>query len=207
MLTLFWPQRIRNSSWRCHQASPPCIQIIQWIQWIFVCKWGPATAILSGAENMMISHRVKERKGRTEWVPEGADVGRGMKGHQIWRGLLLFQKVCYIWCIRVFVAQHFPPQSKCILNPHHIGILFYLPRSSSLHPSYPSFITAALPSDIDLGRVATAALQLNTPEALRKAQMRCGAMDHIDLWSTVLILGSATAPSLSGHMCHSSPML
>lgn len=100
-----------------------------------------------------------------------------------------------------------PPQSKCILNPHHIGILFYLPRSPSLHPSYPSFITAALPSDIDLGRVATAALQLNTPEALRKAQMRCGAMDHIDLWSTVLILGSATAPSLSGHMCHSSPML
>lgn len=99
----------------------------------------------------------------------------------------------------------FPPVKVYFKSPSHWH--FVLPSSLSLHPSYPSFITAALPSDFDLGRVATAALQLNMPEALRKAQMRCGAMDHIDLWSTVLILGSATAPGLSGHMCHSSPML
>lgn len=112
-----------------------------------------------------------------------------------------------------FVTPHFFPNESVFKPSSHRHLVAPFSLSSVDAPllplsfPYSSFITAALPSDIDLGRVATAALQLNMPEVLRKAQMKCGAMDHIDLSSTGLIQGSAAAPSLSGHMCHFEPML
>ncbi|KAG7456505.1 hypothetical protein JOB18_007321, partial [Solea senegalensis] len=68
------------------------------------------------------------------------------------------------------------PHSHCHLPSYSL----YLPS----HPSCSSSIIAALSSDTDLGEVASAALQLDTAVVLRKAQMKCGAMDHMDLLST-----------------------
>ena len=115
-----------------------------------------------------------------------------------------------------FVTQH-SSLVKLHLKPHHIGILLCLcsspPPPPSLPPPPPHPPPPPLPPpprpppppDIDLGRVATAPLQLNMPEALRKARMRCWIMDHIDLLCTVRIHASAAAPTLSGHLCHSRP--
>ena len=139
-----------------------------------------------------------------------------MKGRPTWGGLLLRYRVCYSECKNIFVNQYFSLMRVCCEPQSPITLPFCStsPLLSSccslyppLSPSRSSSITAALPCDIDLGRVATAALKLNMPAALRRAQMRCGAMDHRDLLHTGLIHESTTALTLSGHVRYSSPLL
>ena len=170
---------------------------------LYAC--GPAAAILSGQKNMTTSHRVK---GRIRGENNMSAMASGCRGRSsnvsrvLWSQLQLSTQM-------FFVTQHSSPV-KLRLKPHHIGILLCLCSSPPPPPSVPPRPHTPPPSqlpppDIDLGRVATAPLQLNMPEALRKARMRCWIMDHIDLLCTVRIHASAAAPTLSGHLCHSRP--
>lgn len=149
------------------------------VQYIFVCKWP------NPCQNQKTQwHLTASRKrGNGQRVTERVGVGRGMKGRLTRGGLLLCQRVCYGGCTNISVTQYFSPVRVCCKPPSPITLPFCstsppLSPSYSLYPppppSHSSSITAAFPSDIDLGRVATAALKLNMPAALRKAQMRCG---------------------------------
>lgn len=87
--------------------------------------------------------------------------------------------VCYSVYTNVFVRQYLSVV-LCFKPPSHFVLRLLHPCPLTPPPPAPFIpITAAFPSDIDLGRVADDALQLNMPKALKKAHMRCGAMDPI----------------------------
>lgn len=172
--------------------------------WIFVCKWPLCCHIVRDGKHDDISQRGGE-EAESRMSTGGSRCRKRNERSPNMRGFTavskgLLQLVHKCWGAFFPVNVRFKP-------PSHWHFLLPPFVSSTLVLSVPSSPLPPSPKDIDLGRVATAALQLNMPEALRKAQMRCGAMDHTDLLSTVLIPGSAAASSLCGRVCHCSLVL